>query len=147
MWFSGLAIGLPELLVGILSIFVGIPGLAVVWWMALTKRGSSKCTAPPSLYLLTAAVLLDFSGLVVLWNLPAEASAGTVVGVGTSTFVMSSSLLLGFVFLILSMIISTNDNGPVDAAASLLSKMLLGIALLGIVCIVGCLPQAPWNRS
>ena len=148
MWFSGLAIGFPELLVAILSVLMGIPGLIAIWSLVVTRWGSPKdVLPPPSLYMLTMAVLLDLSGLLVISNLSAEALSGTTFGVGTSSFVMSSFLSLGFMFLVFSVLIRGNRKSPAADATALLSKILLVVALFGIVCIIGCLPQAPWNRS
>jgi len=73
--------------------------------------------------------------------------SGTILGVAMSTFVMSSFLLIGFFFLLLSVCIPQKHTGPIVAATALLSKTLLAIALFGMVCIIGCLPQAPWNKS
>lgn len=149
MWFSGLAIGLPELLVAVMSVLIGIPWLLVIWgrqvWEAsyLTK----SVRVPGSLYMLTASVLFDAFGLIGLGILPGEIAARQYLGVEVVSYVLSSSLAIAFVLLVGAMLLAPRDKEPCTCAMLVLSRVLLVIALMGTILIIGCLPQAPWNRD
>ena len=148
MWFSGLAIGLPELVVASLSVFVGLPGLAFLWGqVALGPSSSGSGRVPVSLSVLTGAVLSDLLGLATLIVLPAEMLNRRHAGIEIRSFCLSTFLALGFVLLVAAVPLSRKDQAPNSRSISALLKALLTIALIGIAAIVGCLPQAPWNQS
>jgi len=148
MWFAGLAVGLPELFIAVVSIFVGVPTVLIAWVDIINERvTANNWRIPTALHAFTASVLMYLASLFSSRIIPSELLHDSTAGVRSVQYVMACFIICGFIFLIISMVLVRRNSGPGTRVLKIGSKVLVVIALLGFIGIIGCLPQAPWNQN
>ena len=137
---------IPALLVIFASIAVGIPCIILVWTntmdesaVPLGKREVISACA------LTAAIIISLMGAVGCFAIPFPLSERGYFGISFSTGIPLGTVGVEFILLVMArMFVSANDGENSRFIISWLN-ILLGIVSMGIIGLVGCMPQAPWN--